>query len=73
MSVADPPPTLLFFDAPLQVGEGAGTDASAVSAAAKTAAKVASDLEDVINSILPPRCVRARGRLCVRECPRHVL
>lgn len=56
MSAADPPPTLLFFEAPLQVGEGAGVE----SVKAAGAAKGSADLEDIINSILPPRCVRAR-------------
>jgi hypothetical protein len=53
MAAPNPPATLLFFEAPLQVGEGASIDA----ASAKRGKSSAPDLEDVINSILPPRCV----------------
>lgn len=57
MAAPNPPATLLFFEAPLQVGEGASIDAAIASAAAKRGKSSAPDLEDVINSILPPRCV----------------
>jgi hypothetical protein len=56
---AEPPPTLLSFDAPLLVEGPAAVAAAAAAAAKKVAMRgAASQLEDIITSMLPPRFVR---------------
>jgi hypothetical protein len=57
--MADAPPTLLRMDAPILV-EGASSAADATSASLAAARRVAargadSALEDIVNSMLPPR------------------
>ena len=55
-TTADPPPTLIFYEPPLLV-EGGSAELAALAAGSKRAAgaKGAQSLDDVINSILPPR------------------
>ena len=53
---ADPPPTLIFFEPPLLIEGGTPELAASAAAASKRASKSAVDnLDDVLNSILPPR------------------
>lgn len=53
---AAPPPTLLFLDPPLLVDGPAEAAAAAANAAKRAGAKgAAAHVEDIINSILPPR------------------
>jgi hypothetical protein len=55
-ATADPPPTLIFFEPPLLVEGGTPELAAAAAAASKKAAKGAvAEIEDVLNSVLPPR------------------
>jgi hypothetical protein len=54
---ANPPPTLLQMEAPLLV-EGPADVAAAAAAGARRVALKGSDsqIEDILNSMLPPRC-----------------
>ena len=55
-ATADPPPTLIFFEPPLLVEGGTPELAAAAAAATKKAGKGAvAEIDDVLNSILPPR------------------
>lgn len=66
---AEPPPTLLLHDPPLLVEGPAEVAALAAEAAKRVAARgTSSMLEDIINSILPPRCAQ-RGGLAARAAP----
>ena len=55
-TTADPPPTLIFYEPPLLVDGGSAELAALAAASAMRAKKSAqSTLDDVVNSILPPR------------------
>jgi dynein light intermediate chain len=55
-AAAAPPPTLLFLDPPLLVDGPAEAAAAAAAAAKKAGTKgAAAHVEDIINSVLPPR------------------
>ena len=55
-AAAAPPPTLLFYDPPLLVDGPAEAAAAAAAAAKKAGARgAAAHIEDIINSVLPPR------------------
>jgi hypothetical protein len=55
---ADPPPSLLSFEAPLLAsGPAAVAQAAAVGARRLALKGAEAGLEDIINSMLPPRCV----------------
>lgn len=56
-TTADPPPTLIFYEPPLLVDGGSPELAALAAAGAKRAQQrgALSSVDDVINSILPPR------------------
>lgn len=56
MAVADPPATLITYEPPLLVSGPAEVVAAAAESAKRVAQRgPASDIEDIVNSILPPR------------------
>lgn len=56
---ADPPPSLLSYDPPMLVEGPAAVAALAAKSAKKAVSKGAlTALEDIVNSILPPRFVK---------------
>ena len=55
-TTADPPPTLIFYEPPLLVDGGSAELAALAAGGSKRAQKGAvASMDDVINSILPPR------------------
>jgi hypothetical protein len=56
MATPDCPPTLIFFEPPLLVEGGTPELAASAAAASKKASKGSvGELDDVLNSVLPPR------------------